>query len=172
MKQEEFQPFSPDLNPTEGIFGLIISLCVFYPRPMFRFVHGPQIDALGRKRDKLWRTTKNDGQDQQITQTNGWPEMIFEYDPEKSRTNKTKHGIDFEEAKAAWDDPNAVEFASEYGSEERLGRIARIYRFGSKVWTVIFTYRWPAIRIISVRRARKAEEETYERKHSEDSGGV
>ena len=45
-------------------------------------------------------------------------------------------------------------------------------RFGSKVWTVIFTYRWPAIRVISVRRARKAEEETYERKHSEDSGGV
>ena len=70
---------------------------------------------------------ENDGQDQQTTQTNGWPEMIFEYDPEKSRTNKTKHGIDFEEAKAAWDDPNAVEFASEYGSEERLGRIARIY---------------------------------------------
>ena len=131
-----------------------------------------EIDAVGRKRDKLWRTTKNDGQDQQTTQTNGWPEMIFEYDPEKSRTNKTKHGIDFEEAKAAWDDPNAVEFASEYGSEERLGRIARIYRFGSKLWTVIFTYRWPAIRIISVRRARKAEEETYERKHSEDSGGV
>ena len=131
-----------------------------------------EIDALGRKRDKLWRTTKNDGQDQQTTQTNGWPEMIFEYDPEKSRTNKTKHGIDFEEAKTAWDDPNAVEFASEYGSEERLGRIARIYRFGSKLWTVIFTYRWPAIRIISVRRARKAEEETYERKHSEDSGGV
>ena len=52
-----------------------------------------EIDALGRKRDKLWRTTKNDGQDQQTTQTNGWPEMIFEYDPEKSRTNKTKHGM-------------------------------------------------------------------------------
>jgi uncharacterized DUF497 family protein len=52
--------------------------------------------------------------------------MIFEYDPEKSRTNKTKDGIDFEEVKAGWGDPNAVESASEYGAEER---IARTYRF-------------------------------------------
>jgi len=29
--------------------------------------------------------------------------MDFEYDPQKSESNKIRHGIDFEEAKALWD---------------------------------------------------------------------
>jgi uncharacterized DUF497 family protein len=39
--------------------------------------------------------------------------MQFEFDPSKSRSNKAKPGIDFEEARAFWDDDNAVvvEFA-------------------------------------------------------------
>jgi len=35
--------------------------------------------------------------------------MDFEYDPDKSRANKAKHGIDFEEAQALWDDPDLLE---------------------------------------------------------------
>jgi len=35
--------------------------------------------------------------------------MNFEYDPSKSVGNKDKHGIDFEEAKALWDDYNRLE---------------------------------------------------------------
>ena len=35
--------------------------------------------------------------------------MFFEYDPVKSRANKKKHGIDFEEAKALWQDPHLLE---------------------------------------------------------------
>lgn len=33
--------------------------------------------------------------------------MHFEYDQQKSASNKEKHGIDFEEAQALWDDANA-----------------------------------------------------------------
>nr|WP_283171045.1 hypothetical protein [Curtanaerobium respiraculi] len=35
--------------------------------------------------------------------------MEFEYDPAKSASNKLKHGIDFEDGKALWDDPIALE---------------------------------------------------------------
>ena len=33
----------------------------------------------------------------------------FEYDVKKSEINNKKHGIDFEEAKKLWDDPNLIE---------------------------------------------------------------
>ena len=35
--------------------------------------------------------------------------MKFEYDPAKNESNKAKHGIDFEEAKALWDDVDRLE---------------------------------------------------------------
>ena len=35
--------------------------------------------------------------------------MKFEFDENKSKSNKIKHGIDFEEAKKLWKDPYAFE---------------------------------------------------------------
>jgi len=35
--------------------------------------------------------------------------MSFEYDQDKSAANKAKHGIDFDEAQALWDDPERLE---------------------------------------------------------------
>ena len=35
--------------------------------------------------------------------------MDFEFDPEKSAANRTKHGIDFNDAQALWDDPWLLE---------------------------------------------------------------
>jgi len=35
--------------------------------------------------------------------------MEFEFDPKKSGSNKQKHGIDFYEAQALWDDPDLIE---------------------------------------------------------------
>ena len=35
--------------------------------------------------------------------------MEFEFDPDKSVSNRRKHGIDFLEAEALWSDPDAVE---------------------------------------------------------------
>jgi hypothetical protein len=35
--------------------------------------------------------------------------MEFEFDERQSRLNKTRHGIDFVEAQALWDDPGLLE---------------------------------------------------------------
>jgi len=35
--------------------------------------------------------------------------MEFEFDVQKSESNKKKHGIDFNEAQALWDDPEVIE---------------------------------------------------------------
>lgn len=87
--------------------------------------------------------------------------MEFEFDPAKSASNKDKHGIDFVEAHALWLDGGLEVVLSKdrLTSEVRFLAIGRINR---KHWTAICTLRGEAIRIISVRRARKEEVGYYE----------
>ena len=86
--------------------------------------------------------------------------MKFEYDPAKSESNKVKHGIDFEEAQALWQDVNRMSIPAVFRGEERYALIGRI---GSRYWTAIFTCRADAYRIISVRHSRKEEIDLYEK---------
>lgn len=87
--------------------------------------------------------------------------MEFEFDPDKSAANKAKHGIDFVEAQALWlDDGLEVVLSKHRESEEE--RFLAIGRIDAKQWTAICTFRGEAIRIISVRRARKEEVGYYE----------
>jgi uncharacterized DUF497 family protein len=86
--------------------------------------------------------------------------MIFEYDQNKSKTNKLKHGIDFEEAKELWNDPYSFEIPSMQSEDE--DRFLVFGKINSKNYTAIITYRDTNIRIISVRRSRKKEIEFYE----------
>lgn len=83
----------------------------------------------------------------------------FQYDKRKSASNLRKHGIDFEQAQSLWDDPNLVEVAARFDDEPRSIAIAR---FKEQYWTAVFTYREDEIRLISVRRSRRAEAELYE----------
>ena len=86
--------------------------------------------------------------------------MIFEFDPEKSKLNKLKHGIDFEEARELWKDFKLAEIdAVELEDETRLIHVGKME---GKHWTAITTLRGGRIRIISVRRARKQEIRIYE----------
>lgn len=87
------------------------------------------------------------------------PVMDFEFDPAKSATNREKHGIDFDAAQALWLDERLLEVPAKTEDEPRFLAIGRI---GGKHWTAVFTHRGAAIRIISVRRARKQEIEHYE----------
>ena len=89
--------------------------------------------------------------------------MMFEWDDEKSHSNQVKHGIDFDAAKALWDDANRVEIQSPYPLESRSVLIGKLDK---KLWTAIFTMRGSAIRIISVRRARKKEAKLYGEKEN------
>jgi uncharacterized protein len=85
--------------------------------------------------------------------------MEFEYDPNKSGSNKGKHGIDFIEAQDLWDDEEFVEIPIKTSDEPRFLIIGKIH---GKTWSAIITYREGKVRIISVRRSRKEEVEIYE----------
>ena len=89
--------------------------------------------------------------------------MKFEWNAEKSKTNKVKHGIDFETAKGLWLDENRVEIQAPYPVEDRCIIIGKLQ---NKLWTGIYTMRSGAIRIISVRRARKKEATLYEKEEN------
>ena len=89
----------------------------------------------------------------------GINQMKFEYDKDKSASNKDKHGIDFKEAQAIWDDEFRIEIPAKVIGELRYLVIGLIQ---GKHWSVIVTYRDNNIRIISVRRSRIEEIEIYE----------
>ena len=83
---------------------------------------------------------------------------MFEYDPEKSQSNQSKHGINFEHAQLLWDDPQRVEIQANSTPESRFMVIGQI---AGKYWSAIVTYRNENIRLISVRRSRDDEVEFY-----------
>ncbi len=85
--------------------------------------------------------------------------MEFEFDPQKTSSNKIKHGIGFNEAQELWDDPNLIEIPVKTGDEPRYLVIGKI---SEKYWSAVVTYRGEKIRIISVRRSRKEEVDVYE----------
>ena len=84
---------------------------------------------------------------------------MFEFDPEKSDSNRAKHGIDFVEAQALWNDPNLLEIPARTVNESRFLLIGLIE---DKHWSAVVTYRGDNIRIISVRRSRDEEVAFYE----------
>ena len=85
--------------------------------------------------------------------------MEFEFDPEKSEVNKSKHGIEFIEAQALWDDPELIEIPAKTSDEPRFLVIGMI---GQECWSGIISYREDRIRIISVRQSRPEEVDIYE----------
>jgi uncharacterized DUF497 family protein len=87
--------------------------------------------------------------------------MKFEYDPVKSAANKDKHGIDFEDAQALWNDDRMLEAPARTDDEPRFLVIGKI---GAKHWSAVCVRRGEIIRLISVRRARTQEIDYYEGK--------
>jgi len=85
--------------------------------------------------------------------------MDFEFDINKSNSNKKKHDINFIESQELWDDPYLIEIPAKSIDELRHVVIGKI---NGKHWSGIITYRESKIRIISVRRSRIEEIEIYE----------
>ena len=83
----------------------------------------------------------------------------FEFDERKSNSNRRKHGIDFVEAQALWNDPYLIEIPALTSDEERFLVIGKIEE---KHWSAVITPRDGNIRIISVRRSRVEEVAIYE----------
>ena len=85
--------------------------------------------------------------------------MIFEFDPKKSSANKQKHGVNFIEAQRLWDDENLLVYPARTVDEKRFIAVGLIDK---KHWSAIYTIRGENIRIISVRRSRIEEVNSYE----------
>ncbi|MGE4560663.1 BrnT family toxin [Trichloromonas sp.] len=85
--------------------------------------------------------------------------MRFEFDPNKSLSNFSKHGIDFDVAQTLWNDPDLLEIPAKTTVEPRYFVIGKI---DGKHWSAVITYRDRTIRLISVRRSRPEEIGLYE----------
>jgi|SRR5580700_7991853 uncharacterized DUF497 family protein len=90
-------------------------------------------------------------------------DVRFEWDPRKSRRNKAKHGVTFEEARSAFLDENARVIPDPVHSqdEERFVLLGMSIRL--RVLVVCHCHRESddVIRIISARRADLAERRHY-----------
>ena len=83
----------------------------------------------------------------------------FEFDERKSNSNRRKHGIDFVDAQALWNDPYLIEIPALTSDEKRFLVIGKIEE---KHWSAVITPRDGNIRIISVRRSLVEEVAIYE----------
>ena len=85
--------------------------------------------------------------------------MEFEFDPQKSKLNNAKHGIDFVQDQELWKDPDCIGFPAKSEDDDRFALLAM---FKGRLWVAFYTCRIAKIRIISTRRARTKERNLYE----------
>jgi hypothetical protein len=91
--------------------------------------------------------------------------LRFEWDERKNRSNRTKHGVWFEEAQCVFRDPNARIFHDQEHSEEEDRFILIGMSPAARPLVVVHCYKESdsVIRIISVRKATRKESIFYEK---------
>ena len=89
--------------------------------------------------------------------------LQFEWDDEKEKANVAKHGVNFEEAKTVFYDENARLIADPEHSEDEDRFILMGLSSSLRLLVVCHCYRVDenVIRIISARKATRAESKTY-----------
>jgi uncharacterized DUF497 family protein len=87
----------------------------------------------------------------------------FEWDPEKDRENRRKHGVAFAVAQFAFADPQRV-IAADLSHSSRESRYYCFGRVGGGVLTVRFTFRDDIIRIFGAGYWRRGKA-VYEREN-------
>lgn len=88
--------------------------------------------------------------------------MDWTWDPEKERRNRAKHGVGFDLARRALEDPAAATRLDPYLLEERWQTIGKPDAASPVVLMVVHTETETGGRIISARRATRHEREAYE----------
>jgi uncharacterized DUF497 family protein len=87
----------------------------------------------------------------------------YEWDSHKAASNLEKHGVDFADAVAVFEDLFGLTLKIEdEAGEERLATAGT--DFLGRVLVVVYTYRGGNIRLISARLATQKERRAYERK--------
>lgn len=91
--------------------------------------------------------------------------MIFTWDDSKSKSNKKKHGISFEEAETVFADESGRLIHDPEHSEDEDRFVLLGMSEALRVLVVVHAYRDndKIIRIISARKATKAEQKFYKR---------
>jgi uncharacterized DUF497 family protein len=88
--------------------------------------------------------------------------ITFEWDEQKARANRAKHGVTFEEAETVFVDP-LVGIASDPDHAPEEGReIAAGVSYAGRLLLVSFIQRDDSIRIISARKLTTYERRLYE----------
>ena len=88
--------------------------------------------------------------------------LIFEWEPQKAKSNLKKHGVSFEEASTAFQDTLSLAIDDPLHSidEERVVLIGMSNK--NRLLVVVHAERGDNIRIISARKATKEERKNYE----------
>jgi uncharacterized DUF497 family protein len=90
-------------------------------------------------------------------------DIQFEWDEHKSRTNKKKHKVSFEESQSVFLDENAIRFFDPDHSENEARFLMLGMSYTLRVLVVCHCFREndTVIRIISARKADKREQSEY-----------
>ncbi len=90
----------------------------------------------------------------------------FDWDEDKNKANRKKHGIWFEEARSVFDDFNGRLILDSEHSDHEDRFILSGYNSSSKLLVVVLCHREQdsVIRIISARKATKKERVYYEKR--------
>lgn len=83
----------------------------------------------------------------------------FEWDGAKASANLLKHGVSFADAVGVFGDLNALAIDDDTESERRF--VALGLDFLGRLLVVVYTWRGDAIRVISARKATRAEARSY-----------
>jgi uncharacterized protein len=94
--------------------------------------------------------------------------VIYEWDPRKAKSNLRRHRVSFDEAASVFLDPLAVTFPDPEHSEDEFREITIGYSTGQRVVFLSHTRRGNRTRLISARKATKAERKQYEESTSEE----
>lgn len=85
--------------------------------------------------------------------------LNFEWDREKAKLNKIKHGVSFKTATAVFDDPNRLDLPDNSHSFNESRR--KVIGMANDILFVIYTDRRERIRLISAREAEEDERRDY-----------
>jgi len=86
--------------------------------------------------------------------------MSYQWDRDKAEANMRKHGIDFADSIAVFEDQYALTIEDDFPHEQRFVTIG-MDTIG-RVLVVVYTWRQGDIRVISARRATRRERQLYE----------
>jgi hypothetical protein len=85
--------------------------------------------------------------------------MSYTWDPEKARSNRRKHGVDFADAVGVFEDPFALTASDPHPHEARFATLGR--DFLDRIVVVVWTHDEGNIRPIMARRATPRQRRAY-----------